>query len=65
MFRFLVSKLCFLSFSTQSHAESFGNFVKNSVWDSKQVKLNQKSEIWVHMGLARALEEQEGPGPDL
>ena len=30
---FLVSKLCFLSFSTQNHAEPSGNFIKNSILD--------------------------------
>ena len=30
---FLVSKLCFLSFSMQNHAESFGIFIKKLVWD--------------------------------
>ena len=29
--------------------------------DPKQTKLNQQSEIWTHMGPARALEESVGP----
>ena len=52
---------CFLDSSTQNHAESFGIFLKNSVLDPKCVKLNQKSDIWAHMGPARALEENVGP----
>ena len=28
-----VSKLCFLSFSMQNHAESSGNYIKNSILD--------------------------------
>ena len=31
---YFVSKLCFFSFSTQNHAESSRNFVKNSIWDN-------------------------------
>ena len=58
----LVSKPCFLSFSTQNHAESFRNFVKNAVWDLKRAKLNQKSEIWAHMGPARALKSGKSSG---
>ena len=55
----LVSKTCFLSFSTQNHAELIGNYIKNSVLDPKRAILNQKSEICAHMGPARALEERE------
>ena len=36
----LVSKMCFLSFSTQSHAESFGNYLKKSVLDLTYAKLS-------------------------
>ena len=35
----------FFSFSRQSHAESSRSFVKNSAFDPKRAKLNQKSEI--------------------
>ena len=45
----------------QNHAESSRNFVKNSALDPKQAKLKQQSEIWTHMGPARALEESVGP----
>ena len=38
---FWVSKQCFLSFSTQSHAESYGNYSKKSVWDPKHIKLSE------------------------
>ena len=64
-----------MSFSTQNHAESSRNFVKNSVLEPKHAKLDQKSETWAHMGPygpgtrpwpsksgkgpARALEERE------
>ena len=41
MFSCLVSKPCFLSFSTQSHAESFGNYFKKSVLNWQYAKLNQ------------------------
>ena len=41
----LVSKLCFLSFSTQDHVESSRNFVKNSVLEPKRAKLNQNSDF--------------------
>ena len=43
--RFLVSEQCFLSFSTQSHAQSFRNFFKNSVLDPTSVKSDQKSKF--------------------
>ena len=44
VFWFLLdSKPCFLSFSTQNHAESSRNYLKNSVSDRKRAKLNQKS----------------------
>ena len=45
MLRFLVSKPCFLNFSTQSHAESFGNYLKKQVLDPKRPKLNQNSDF--------------------
>ena len=41
----LVSKSCFFNFSTQNHAESFGNYLKKSALDPKRAKLNQKSEF--------------------
>ena len=53
---FLVSKLCFLSLSTQNHAESFGNYFKNSVLDPIKAKWKQKSERRAHIG-------PYGPGP--
>ena len=34
-----------MSFSTQSHAESFRNFIKKSVLDPKHAKLNQNSDF--------------------
>ena len=44
-----------LSFSTQNHAESFRNFLKKSVLDSKRAKWEQKSDFghvrtysWLH-----------------
>ena len=40
----------FFSFSKQSHAESFRNFVKNSVLDPKRAKLKQKSSFGVSGG---------------
>ena len=53
--RFLVSKPCFFSFSTQSHAESSKKFVENSVLDPKHAKLDQNSDFghvrtysWLH-----------------
>ena len=52
---FLVSNLCFFSFSTQSHAESFTNFLKNSNLNPKRAKLNHESKN----GHVRALEEGE------
>ena len=61
---FLVLKLCFLSFSKQNHAESSRNFVKNFILKPKRAKLDEKSELWAHMGPARALEERKGPSPD-
>ena len=36
-------------------------FFLNLILDPKQAKLNPKSEIWAHMGPARALEESVGP----
>ena len=42
--RFLVSKPCFFSFSTQSHAEPSWNWLKNLVLDPKRAKVDQKSE---------------------
>ena len=38
---FLFSKQYFFSFATQSHAESFRNYLKKSVWDLKRANLNQ------------------------
>ena len=38
----LVSKPCFLSFSTQNHAESSGNYIKKYVLDPKRAKLDQQ-----------------------
>ena len=38
-------KTCFLSFSTQNHAESCRNFVKNSALDTKCAKLHQNSDF--------------------
>ena len=40
---FLVSKPCFLSFSTRNHAESSRNSVKKSALNPKHAKLDQKS----------------------
>ena len=45
-----VETMFFLSFSTQSHAESFRNFVENSVLVPKCVKLDQKSPCGVSGG---------------
>ena len=42
---FWVSRPCFLSFSTQSHAESSRNFFKNLVLDPKHAKLDQNSDF--------------------
>ena len=55
--RFLIEKTCFSSFSSKSHAESFRNFVKKQILNSKHAKFDQKSEIghvrtcqWAHKG---------------
>ena len=40
---FFDGKMCFFSLSTQNNAESFRNFIKNSVLDPKRTKLVQKS----------------------
>ena len=52
---FLVSKPCFLSFSTQNHAESYENYLKNLVLDPIHAKLNKNSDFghvrtyfWLH-----------------
>ena len=42
---FWVSKPCFLSFSTQNHAESFRKYLKKSIWEPKGTKLNQNSDF--------------------
>ena len=51
----MVSKPCFFSFSTQNHAESSRNFVKNSFLNPKRPKFNQNSDFghartysWLH-----------------
>ena len=54
VFCFLVSKQCFLSFSTQNHAESSRNFVKNSFLNPKPTKFDQNSDF----GLCRACQGQ-------
>ena len=36
-----VSQPCFLSFSTQNHAESSGNYLEELFFDPKYAKLNQ------------------------
>ena len=41
----LVSKPCFLSFSTQNHAESLRNYIKKSVLDQNSAKLDQNSDF--------------------
>ena len=41
--RLLVKIICFLSFSSKHHAESFINFVKKSVLDPKRAKFDQTS----------------------
>ena len=43
--RFFVKIMCFLSFSSKNHEESFINFVKILFWDPKRAKFDQKSEI--------------------
>ena len=43
--RFFVGKQCFLSFFTQSHAESFRNFVKKSVLKPKLANFDQRSSF--------------------
>jgi len=43
-------KTMFLSSSTQSHAESSRNFVKDSVLDPKRAKMSQKSPFGVSGG---------------
>ena len=45
IFRFVSVKNVFLSFSTQNHAESARNFVKNSVSYTKLEKFNKKSSF--------------------
>ena len=45
----------------QNHAESSRNFVKNTALNPKRATFDQTSEIWAHMGPARALEESVGP----
>ena len=50
---FFISKPCFLSFSTQNHAESSRNFVTNSFLNPKRVKFDQKSwfgHVWTCPG---------------
>ena len=42
---FLVSKQCFLSFSTQNHAERSRNYLENSVLDPNRAKLHQNSDF--------------------
>ena len=42
---FWVSKPCSLSFSTQNHAESFGNYINKSVLDPKRAKFHQQLEF--------------------
>ena len=37
--------MCFLTSSTQNHAESFRNFLKKSVWDPRRAKLYQNSDF--------------------
>ena len=39
-----MEKMCFLDSSTQNHAESSRNFLKNSALEPKRAKLDQKSE---------------------
>ena len=58
---FFVSKTCFMSFSIQNHAESFRFVFEKVSFGSETSKLNPKSEIWAHVGPARALEESGGP----
>ena len=43
-----MEKQCFLSSSTQNHAESSRIFIKNSVWDPKRAKFTKTlvSGIW-------------------
>ena len=51
--KFLISKPCFLSFSKQSHAESFRNFVKNLILEPKHAKIRVLLHIclfWVQKG---------------
>ena len=50
MFRVLGFKTVFFSFSMQSHAEPFRNFVKSSVLDPKRAKLDHKSPFGVSGG---------------
>ena len=50
-----------LEFLNAKPSESFRNFLENSVLNPKRAELNPKSEIWAHMGPARALEESVGP----
>ena len=59
--RFVGLKTVFFEFLLAKSCRIIINFVKNSVLDPKQAKLNQQSEIWAHMGPARALEESVGP----
>ena len=64
--------MCFLSFSSKKHAESFINFVKNQVLDPKRAKFDEKSEIghvrpcpggpiWAHKGPIWAHKGRYGP----
>ena len=39
-----------MSFSTQSHAESVGNYIKNQVLGPQQIELNQNMPIWARPG---------------
>ena len=48
---------CFLGFSTQSHAESFGNYIKKSFLDPKRAKSYEKSAFGYVQWLSRS------PGP--
>ena len=47
----------FLNFSTQSHAESFRNYVKKSFLDPKCLEFDEKASFWTYMELPRPVQE--------
>ena len=55
----MLKKICFLSFSSKSHAESFRNFVKKPYFEPETCQIGPKVVIWTCPDLPRPVQEDK------